>query len=154
MKVFGSQTNPDISTGQDVPHLMGNNGHLVSKIYKYHFLHIILLMKIMCNIVILFTHFLVKKPKQTKELNMCCFSSVPSIHFDVQIFFLLEIFYIKKLRNVTGDIWKVTCDTWHQTWKKTIFLWTLKFWELRFGGKKSVNYYEFEIATKQCESNI
>ena len=50
----------DISTGRDMPHNTGKNCHLLSKIYKYHFLYIILLMKIKRNIVILVTHFLVK----------------------------------------------------------------------------------------------
>ena len=30
---------------------------------------------------------------------------------------------------------------------KNIFLWTLQFWECRFGVKKCVNYNKFEIAT-------
>ena len=38
--------------------------------------------------------------------------------------------------------------------EKTIVLWTLKFWEYRFGGKKRVNDDKFEPATKQCKSNI
>ena len=46
---------------------------------------------------------------------------------------------------------------WGQTWKKKN-LWTLKFWEYIFGGKKRgkkrLNCDKFEIATKQCKSNI
>ena len=43
----------------------------------------ILLMKIKRNIVILFTHFLVKnKQKIPKVLNLCCPASGQSIHFD------------------------------------------------------------------------
>ena len=31
MKVFGGKTNPDISTGRDVPHFTGGNGHFSIK---------------------------------------------------------------------------------------------------------------------------
>ena len=70
MKVFGGQTNPDILTGQDVPHFSGKMVILVSKINKYHFLHIILLMKMKRYIVTLFTHFLVKKKPTKKTLEI------------------------------------------------------------------------------------
>ena len=65
MKVIGSQTKTVILPGQNVPHFTGEMVILVSKINKYHFLYIILLMKIKRNIVIFLTHFLVK----TKQKN-------------------------------------------------------------------------------------
>ena len=37
--------------------------------------------------------------------------------------------------------------------KKTIFV-NSEIWDYRFGRKKLVNYDEFEIASKQRESNI
>ena len=63
--------------------LRGEMAILVSKINKYHFLYIILLIKIKRNIVILATHFLVKKnpKKRRKELNLGLPSSGHSIHF-------------------------------------------------------------------------
>ena len=69
MKVFGGQANPDISTGRDMPHFTGKNGNFIIKNNKYHFLYIIVLIKIKRNIAILFMQFfgLKKKPKKPKE---------------------------------------------------------------------------------------
>ena len=48
-----------------VPHFTGKMVNLVSKIDKYQFLYTILLLKILRNIAILFTHLLVKTPQKT-----------------------------------------------------------------------------------------
>ena len=45
---------------------------LVSKINKYHFLYIILLMKIKLNIVILFTHFWEENKNKKNLKNLIC----------------------------------------------------------------------------------
>ena len=57
------------------------------------------------------------------------------------------------LTNGSYVTWKMICDMCWADLEKTIFLWTLKFWDYKPGGK-SVNYDKFEIATKQRKSNI
>ena len=48
----------DILSGQNVPHFMGENYHFsIKKINKYNFFYKFFLMKILWNIVLIFTHF-------------------------------------------------------------------------------------------------
>ena len=71
MKVFGGQTKTDISPGRNVPHFTGGHGNFSIK-NKYQFLYIILLLKILQNIVIIFTHFLIIEQQQKIQKNQIC----------------------------------------------------------------------------------
>ena len=72
MKVFGGQTKTEISTERNVPHFTWEMVILLSKINKYQCLYIILFLNLFCNIVILFTHFLVKKNNKKNLKNQIC----------------------------------------------------------------------------------